>query len=289
MTSRRDLERNPRFARLSPAPGILDTSAVSDLVGEDPGAALSLLADASGAVDPELRALARSLAARVAVRLGTTPAAHGRSGTGRLAASRGGIDGDVDLDASLDAVVEAIAARAPVSPDDLITRGWSRPMGATCVVVDRSGSMGGERLANAALAACVVATRAPADHAVLAFDGDVTVVKSMDEDRPIEQVVDDLLALRGHGPTDLVLALRAAREQLGRSAAPQKTVVLMSDCRHNGQGDLLEEARRLDRFVVVAPASDALDAHDFASSCGASVGEVEGPMQVPETLGRLLA
>ncbi|HXW34368.1 MAG TPA: vWA domain-containing protein [Acidimicrobiales bacterium] len=289
-TSRRDLERNPHFLRLSPAPGELDTAALDSMVDEDPGTALTVLTEATGAVDPRLRELARRLAGRVIVRLTENRLrSSGERGTGKIVLGRAGTEGDVDLDASLDAIADAKAAGRPVSLEDLAVRRWARPRSAIAVVVDRSGSMGGDRLANAALAASVVAMRAPGDHAVLAFAGDVTVVKGIDEDATIERVVDDLLSLRGHGSTDLALALYAARAQLARSSASRRIAVVLSDCRHNCGGEPLTEARWFDQMLVVAPAGDSEEARAFAASCGAKVAEVAGPTAIPETLVQLLA
>ena len=76
-------------------------------------------------------------------------------------------------------------------------RAWAKPGTALCLVVDRSGSMGGERLATAAVAAAAVAWRAPDDYSVLAFGRDVVAVKSQDVFRPPERVVDDLLSVAG--------------------------------------------------------------------------------------------
>ena len=49
---------------------------------------------------------------------------------------------------------------------------------------------------------------------MIAFGKDIVAVKSHGADKPNEQVVTDVLSLRGHGTTDLAGALRAAGEQL---------------------------------------------------------------------------
>ena len=90
------------------------------------------------------------------------------------------------------------------------------PGTALCLIVDRSGSMGGGPLAAAAVAAAAVAWRTPADYTVLAFDSDVVVAKSQDVAKSTDRVVNDILTLRGHGTTDL--AARAASG--GRATRP---------------------------------------------------------------------
>ncbi len=286
-TARRDLLRRPGFAQLSPAPGELDERAVSEL---DPDSALALLAEATGALDPRLRELARRLAGRVVLRLRGDPVRR-RRGVGRLVRGSARHGGDLDLDASLGTVLEARAAGYAPSVEDLVACRWAPPGGAVAVVIDRSGSMGGERLATAALAAAVVAARAPEHYAVLAFAGDVTVLKALDEHRSVDDVIDDVLALRGHGPTDVALALDAARMQLARAGYARCTTVLLSDCRHNASGDAdpVAAARSLEHLVVVAPAADDADARRFAAATGGLVVTVDRPSSVPGALAELLA
>src|SRR5262249_59148908 len=55
--------------------------------------------------------------------------------------------------------------------------------------------------------------------AIVAFSSGVTVVQARDTRRDPAGLVGDLVALRGHGMTDLASALRAAAAQLGRPAA----------------------------------------------------------------------
>lgn len=182
------------------------------------------------------------------------------------------------------ALVDAAARAGPPVLEELRATAWARPSLALSLVVDRSGSVGGERLATAALAAAAVALRAPEDHSVLAFNDRAVVLKAQDARRPVEQVVDALLALRGHGTTDLALALDAARRQLARTGAARKVTVLLSDARPTTGPDPLPAARRLDELVVLAPAGDAEQARDLAAAAGARVEELSGPSDVPRAL-----
>jgi Mg-chelatase subunit ChlD len=247
-----------------------------------------LLADMTGAVDPALRLLARRLAGRVAIRLGGDTVTRS-GGSARLAAGPAGTEGDLDLDASIDAVVEARRSGRAPTLDELTARHWTRRRGAIAVTVDHSGSMGGARLATAALAAAVVATRAPDEHCVVTFAGEATVLKGMDEPRSTEAVIDDLLALRGHGPTDLALGLRVAGEQLARSTDRRRTVVLLSDCRANLGEDPLVQARAVDDLIVLAPAGDTADADALARACGGRCVAGPTPLVLPAPLTATLS
>jgi Mg-chelatase subunit ChlD len=286
-TSRRELARHERFDDVSPELGELDETAFMEAMAEDPDEALGMLADLAGATDERLRALARRLAGRLVVDLAKSGPTR-RRGVGKVQRIPYRPDaGDLDIDASIDALAIARAGGAPPDPDELRVRGWVNAGTALCLVVDRSGSMGGKPLATAAVAASAVAFRAPADHSVLAFSSDVIVAKSQDTPRPAELIVNDLLVLRGHGTTDLALALRAAHQQLERSRAGRRVAVLLSDCRATVQGDVVAAAARLDELWVVAPEGDSEDAEALAASVGARVVTVSGPSAVAEAFSRL--
>lgn len=286
-TARRHLEQRDRFEEISPELGVLDESAFDDLLDEAPDEALALLADMTGATDERLRQLARRLAGRVMVDVGRTGAAL-RPGLGRLGTSPvDRADGDVDVDRSLDALT---CWRRGGRPDreDLHVVHWQRPTTAVCLLVDRSGSMGGDRLATAAVAASSVLFRVPESCSVVAFAEQSVVVVSQDQHRSPDDVVVDLLRLRGFGVTNLDLALRTAGSQLARSSAGRRITVLLSDCRATTGPDPVAAAADLDELVVIAPEGDSADAERFAGSVGARWTTVSGPTSVPEAFADVL-
>lgn len=267
--------------------GVLDEQAFDDALAEDLDQALALLADMTGATDERLRGLARRLAGRVLVEIART-GGPARRGTGRLRTHRADrAEGDLDLDASIDAVT-AVAAGQGVRADELAVRAWDRPDTALCLLVDRSGSMAGDRLAAAAVAAASVMFRAPTDCSVVAFAEDAVVVQSQGVSRSADEVVGDLLRLRGFGVTNLALAMRAAREQLDRSQAGRRIAIVLSDCRATTGGDPLPEAAAVAELVVVAPEGDWADAEALADAVGARWTTLDGPSSVPEALARVL-
>jgi Mg-chelatase subunit ChlD len=246
--------------------------------------AMALLADLTAATDPKLRELARRLAGRLMLDVGRRGATRAR-GVGRPASQRYRPDGgDIDLDASLDAIVDGRAARRPPDADELYIRGWVKPTTALCLLVDRSGSMGGKPLATSAVAAAGVAWRSPDDYSVLAFGKDVVVAKSQDVPRTSDRVVNDVLSLRGFGTTDLAGALKVAQQQLARSRAGRKVTIVLSDCRATVDGDPVAAASGLDEVVVIAPSEDDAEARTFAARIGARVVAVDGPSAIPEAI-----
>ena len=130
----------------------------------------------SGATDEKLRTLARRLAGRIALDVARQHSTR-RRGVGRISpqpASRA--QGDLDIEASLDRIVDARATRSTPSLDDLTVRAWDRPATSICLLVDRSGSMSGPRLAAAAVAASAVIYRQGDDCSVIAFSDQAIVV-----------------------------------------------------------------------------------------------------------------
>ncbi|MFM7126552.1 MAG: vWA domain-containing protein [Actinomycetota bacterium] len=286
--SRRELARHPQFEQVSPEVGELDESAVDEAMDEDPDAMLALLADLTGATDPALRDLARRLAGRLFLDVSRRGPTRPR-GIGKMVTTPYRPDaGDIDLDASMAAIIEARAARSAVDPDGLKVRSWATPGTAISLLVDRSGSMGGKPLATSAMAAAAVAWRSPQDYSVVAFGKDVVVAKSQGSDKPGESVVNDVLALRGFGTTDLAGALRAAGQQLGRSRAGRRIAVVLSDCRATVEGDVEAAARALDEIVIVAPAGDDAEARALAGVIGARIAVVDGPSDIPAALQQVL-
>jgi len=236
------------------------------------------------ATDVDLAKLARRLAGRLALDLTRTGRASSR-GVGKLVRRAAAADGgDIDIDASLEQLASARAEGRPPAMDELVTTAWQRPQTAICLLVDRSGSMNGERLASAALAAAVCSWRAPTDLAVMAFSDRVVAIKELDQTKPAESVVAEVLSLRGHGTTDVELALRAAQLQLSRSRAARKLTVLLSDAEVTTGGDPTIIAKSLDELAILAPEDEPEHARLLAGSCGARIAEVSGPFSVLDAL-----
>jgi len=271
---------------VSPEVGELDEAAIDEAMRDNPDDTLSMIADLTAATDPKLRDAAKQVAGRLILDLaGATK--RQRRGIGRIVTQPFHGEGDIDIDASVEAF-EGSKPRRRVRVEELRARTWSKRDTALCLVVDRSGSMGGKPLATSALAAAAVALREPDDYSVLAFGRDVIVAKSQDVRRPGADVVNSVLTLRGFGTTDLAGALRAAAEQLSRSRAARKVVVLLSDCRATETGDVEAAARAVDELCIVAPEGDDAEARAFASNVGARIATVAEPTDVPAALTEVL-
>jgi len=275
------------FDDVSPEVGEIDMRAVEDAMSEDPDEMLSLLAELTGATDVKLRMLAQRLAGRLVLDLAQGGPTKGR-GVGRLRSiPMDETGGDIDLDQSLEGIQMATAADEPVAIEDLRVRSWTKPESALCLVIDRSGSMNGERLASAAIAAAAAAQRAPDDYSVVAFSDRVIVIKGHGQHRPPEDVVNDVFRLRGSGTTDLALALRTAAAQLSASSATRKRVILLSDCRPTAGTEPEVECSALEELHIIAPADDCEDAEVMAQAVGARWAPLSGPSMIPSVFAQL--
>lgn len=282
-TSRRELSRNENFENISPEVGEIDEVAVDELMKQNPDEMLGILADLTGATDPKLRELARRLAGRLMIDISQRGSRRNR-GIGKMREMPYSPEGgDLDIDASIDALNE-IRSRRSVDTSGLKVRGWTKPGTALCLLVDRSGSMGGKPLATSAVAAAAVAHRNPKDYSVLAFSSEVIVVKSQDALKASENVVNDVLTLRGHGTTDLAGSLLIAQQQLRRSNAGRKVALLLSDCRATVEGDVIAAASGIDELVVIAPQEDHDEAEVFAAQTGARLVLIDGPSDIPDAI-----
>jgi magnesium chelatase subunit D len=248
--SRRELAaRHGEFGTVSPAPGQLDHDELARLLAADPDAAATLLADLAAATDQQLSAAARKLAARVFVQLG---AASGRPsrGTRRLGPAAGG-EGDLDLDRTL----ERLSGGWPPADADLVTRSWHAHRRSLCLLIDVSGSMSGLAVAIAAVAAASVVLAADRrfDPGVIAFGSDVSVLQAPGSRRVPEDLVGDLIGLRGHGLTNLAGGLRAAARELAGAAADERVTILLSDCLRTAGDDAASTLAGIDRLHVLCP------------------------------------
>jgi len=253
-TSRDELaRRHGQLLAVSPEVGRLDEEALEDLLRRDGEAGLALLADLAVATDAALRARARQVATRVFLRM-ARQGRPARRGLRRLTTARGA-EGDVELDRTLDRT----GGLRPRRPEDLVVRRWGASPRAICLLVDRSGSMQGEAVAMAALAAAavVIAGGEHSDCSVVAFSDRPIVLQSQGRRRRPEDLVGELLTLRGFGTTDLARALAAAAAQLERAATPDRLAVLMSDCLPTAGGDPLLALRGIDRLHVLGTSAEA--------------------------------
>ncbi len=111
-------------------------------------------------------------------------------------------------------------------------------------------------LAAVAAAGVIIANEAGRERlqpSVVTFSDGVTVLQAQGVRRPPEQLLSDLVSLRGHGTTDLAAGLHEASTQLASAVADERMVVLLSDCLHTAGDDPGDALAGIDRLHVLVP------------------------------------
>lgn len=223
----------------------------------DEPAAVVALTDDRRPPDPEVRARARQIAARLAVRRPRRDVMT-RRGSGDLASVRyrGGSD-DIDLDRTLEVLTE----RPLPEDDDIIVRERLRTRRSVVLAVDVSGSMRGERVRTAAATVGALAGQLSRDDlAVVAFWSDAAVLLHLGQPVDPLALVDTLLTIPARGLTNVAFPLTVARTELARGPARDARVILLSDCVHNAGPDPRPPAARLPRLDILL---DVTGEHDL--------------------------
>jgi magnesium chelatase subunit D len=120
------------------------------------------------------------------------------------------------------------------------------------LMIDTSGSMAGEPMALAAVAAAVLALKMrPGDLGIVAFSDDARDVVSIGEQLPPDEMIRRLLDRPCKGSTNISAALEAGERQLARSRDPRIAAVLVSDGQFTAGDNPRTAAERLQRLHVL--------------------------------------
>jgi len=123
-----------------------------------------------------------------------------------------------------------------------------KPSLAMCLVIDRSGSMGGQKMELAKDAAkAAVELLTPKDFAaVIAFDNETYVISPMQSTATTSAMLSAISTIEAAGGTNIYPALAEAYEQLRRIPARLKHVILLTDG-YSAPGDFEGIARQFAR------------------------------------------
>ena len=229
---------------------------------------------------------------RLAVQIIVRRARHvtrGRRGTGPQRAARYRFQSD-DLD--LDRSLEEIAANPVPTHENFWVQERSAGRRAIVLMVDVSGSMRGAPLVRAALAAATASVAAALDDlATILFWSQALVVTSVENPRPLVRVVEEVLAVRSEGLTDISQGLSVGLRQLERSRARDRLGILVTDGVSNHGGDPARTARLFPRLHVLSTATTPrrLEAcHRLAAAGGGECHPVPEIADIPSALTRCL-
>jgi Mg-chelatase subunit ChlD len=229
------------------APGFTDESAEIVTLRE---------ASEDTTVDAATRARARKIAARLAVRRPRRDV-RARRGIGELTSLRYR-DGSDELD--MDRTIDVLAANPYPEDDDIVVRERLHTKRSIVLVVDISGSMKGERVRTAAATVGAVAGELNADDlAVVAFWSDAAVLTRFGDPTTPLGILDTVLSIPARGLTNVQFALDTAATLLREVSAPDKRVLLLSDCVHNAGPDPRYVAATIPRLDVLLDTSGEND------------------------------
>jgi MoxR-like ATPase/Mg-chelatase subunit ChlD len=230
------------------------------------------------------------LAARIVVRRARERLAGGPARTGRISSVRYNFrSDDIDIDRTVESLVEH---PVPV-PSDIWVHDRVPRRRSVVLLLDVSGSMRGRRLLEAATAAAAASVALEHDElAVVAFAGDVTVLRQGDQPLATGELARRVMRLRPIGLTDIQAGLIAAVGQLGRMRSANRVGVIMTDGVHNLGADPRGVAGRFGRLNVLATTSSPwrLELCRQLAAAGSGTCETYRSLDdLPVALSRLLA
>ena len=163
-----------------------------------------------------------------------------------------------------------------------------KPSLAICFVIDRSGSMGGQRMELAKDAAkAAVELLTPQDFAaVVAFDNDPYAIVPMQSTASTSAILSAISTIEAAGGTNIYPALVEAHEQLRRVPARLKHVILLTDG-YSMDGDFAGITRQLVRDEITVSTVGVVEADNELLKMIANIGkgrhyECDDPQAVPQ-------
>jgi len=155
---------------------------------------------------------------------------------------------DIDLDNTIEAIIDQCA----ISSEVIRVFERERAMKAYALIIDRSASMSGLKIALAALlSAMLIYSSANPSLVITAFNTKVNFIKHFNEILPPNIVVDKILDLKAYGYTDIALALRTTYKELMKSGLSEYIGILITDGEWTAGENPLKYASLFDRLHVV--------------------------------------
>ncbi|MFC4945879.1 vWA domain-containing protein [Pseudonocardia sp. GCM10023141] len=248
----------------------------------------SLLGDA--AMDAAVAAMATAIARRLSVRRRPRKR-RAEQGIGALTSMPYTYRSD-EID--LDRTIEVLAERPVPDDTDVVVRERTGNRRSVVLIVDVSGSMRGEkvRIAAATVAAlCADLTGLHDQLGVVAFWSDAALIKRLTDSTTATRLLDTLLRIPARGLTNVGFGLDVAQTELRRSAAPQRTAILLSDAVHNAGPDPRILAHRFPELHVLLETDGEHDhqlGRDLARLGRGTVTPIRTHREVAPALNRIL-
>lgn len=170
--------------------------------------------------------------------------------TGEVQSQPFDFEGDeIDLDKTMESAMDN-----PIpSYDNIYVLDRKKRKKSTVLVMDVSGSMQGEKLSMAAIAVASIAMNLDQkdEYSVVLFSEQVNILKRVDQQTPLDEVIRNVLEILPGGRTNIGLGLLAGLKEINRSTTEQKTAILLTDGQQNTGQDPVPLARKFPQLHVI--------------------------------------
>ncbi len=161
----------------------------------------------------------------------------------------------IDIDETLENILMQGKPIDDIKRDDLMVVETIHTRRSIIVILDISGSMDGEPLANMAISAAILMYAIPSKQIALSFFNDeLFIIKNFDESIEIEEIVDVLLSMDANGGTSIGAAVPWIKESAKATNDVEKLLILLSDCYFNDDVEAIDSLiGYITKSIVIVP------------------------------------
>jgi hypothetical protein len=170
----------------------------------------------------------------------------------------------------LDRTIEGIVENPILSYSNIYVLEKKRRKKASVIIIDASGSMQGENLSIAAIAATSMAINLDHkdEYGVILFSEQANHYKRIDEQKMIDEVIKGILDIQPGGRTNICIGLLAGLREIQRSTIDQKIGILLTDGQQNIGNDPMLMARKYPQLHVINLPGGKPDLSKKIAECG---------------------
>ena len=153
--------------------------------------------------------------------------------------------------------LENIIGKDEITNEDIVTIVRERRKKNGVLILDTSGSMYGDKIINAALAAAVLAYHMKKDrYSVIAFNNVATILKHIDEKSDVLKMIDAILETEPSGYTNLSDALKKGLTELKKIKDSRKWAILITDgCYNKGENPVALASKYPKLHIIQIPSN----------------------------------
>lgn len=156
------------------------------------------------------------------------------------------------IEFDIEETLENIIGKQIITYDDIVGLYRTRMKKRGVLILDTSGSMYGNKILNAALAAAVLAYHMREDiYSIIVFSDVATVIKKINERVPIVKIIDSILDIEPVGYTRIDDALYKAYNELTKVKFSRKWAIIITDGCYNKGEDPSEIAKNFPQLHVI--------------------------------------